>query len=95
MTKTKSNSSRPRFHSHFKIEEVTMKPLNETMPNTDTQLSTNRPTLLYHDIDLESIQREDKAAKAKKIQPTYGPPLTDKVELTYPPVSHGKSPYFS
>ena len=73
-----------------------MKPLNETMPNADTQLSTNRPTLLYHDIDLESIQREDKAAKAQLLPTHYGSSLTDKVEqLTYPPVSHGKSLFFS
>ena len=93
MTKTKSKpSSRPKLQSHFKVEEVAMKPLNETLPNSrsDSSVQPSQP-MLYYDIDLANIQREDRAKKAR-IQPT-GPTAIGSEELTYPPVSHCKSFY--
>ena len=93
MTKTKSKpSSRPKLQSHFKVEEVTMKPLNETLPNSrsDSSVQPTQP-MLYYDIDLANIQREDRAKKAR-IQHS-GPTSIGNEELTYPPVSHGKSFY--
>ena len=90
MTKTKSKpSSRPKLQSHFKVEEVAMKPLNETLPNSRSDSSVQpSQQMLYYDIDLANIQREDRAKKAR-IQPS-GPTAIGSEELTYPPVSHGK-----
>ena len=89
MRRTKSKPSRPKLQSHFKIEEVTMKPLNETLSNSHSN-STAQPTqpMFYHDIDLASLKREDVAKKAK--MQTIGPTSINE-EITYPRVSHGKS----
>ena len=99
-TKSKSSSSRPRLNSHFKIEEVTMQPLNEALSNSRSGPSPPMAQpMMYHDLDLAKIQREDNAGKnssnrnnnAGKTQLEPGSSVVE--EITYPRVSHGKPPF--
>ena len=102
MTRTKSKSSnsnsRPRLNSHFKIEEVTMQPLNEALSNSRSGPSPPMAQpMMYHDLDLANIQREDNAEKNSSNRNNNAgkaqlEPRSVVEEITYPRVSHGKPP---
>ena len=97
-TKSKSSSSRPRLNSHFKIEEVTMQPLNEALSNSRSGPSPPMAQpMMYHDLDLANIQREDNAEKNSSNRNNNAgkaqlEPRSVVEEITYPRVSHGKPP---
>ena len=77
-----------------------MQPLNEALSNSRSGPSPPMAQpMMYHDLDLANIQREDNAEKnssnrnnnAGKAQLEPNSSVVE--EITYPRVSHGKPPF--
>ena len=76
-----------------------MQPLNEALSNSRSGPSPPMAQpMMYHDLDLANIQREDNAEKNSSNRNNNAgkaqlEPSSVVEEITYPRVSHGKPPF--